>query len=170
MIYSAFGIPLTFLFITHLSFLVKRAIHGVSLLLSYLYSSHYLRCIRQGPFVRFDQEEVNQRSSGISSPNRRIQSDESDLTLTQIVVALLAYVLLSAYFLPSESVFDSFYLCFTSLFTISFNQENDLSASFFTSTYLPDRTGHGSAIRHSHPSADTEIIGGRGKETTSKSL
>ena len=33
----------------------------------------------------------------------------------------------------------------------------------------PDRPGHGFAIRHSHPSADAAIIGGRGKETSSKS-
>ncbi|CAF3246911.1 unnamed protein product, partial [Rotaria sp. Silwood2] len=62
---------------------------------------------------------------------------DNDLTLQQLILTIFIYVLIGTYFISSKSVFDSFYLCFTAIFTISLNriidQEDNL---FFISIYL----------------------------------
>ncbi len=122
MIYTGFGIPLTLVFLTDLSYLIKQLIKNILLICFYIYSSKYFLHIRRSIFFHvIDEDEEELNISKISSNN---------LTITQLILILFIYILIGTCFISSKSFFESFYLCFTIIFTINLNtnirQENNL--------------------------------------------
>jgi hypothetical protein len=122
-IYTAFGIPLTLIFLTDLSCLIKQLIEYILFIYSYISSSKYFLYIRRFLFFRFIEEEE------LNLP-RISYNNENNLTITQLMFTLFIYLLIGTYLIPSKTFFESFYLCFTALFTIHLNtklyQNNNL--------------------------------------------
>lgn len=46
-------------------------------------------------------------------------NDDTDLTMSQLIITVFIYILIGACLVSSNSYFDSVYICFTSLFTIN---------------------------------------------------
>lgn len=72
-------------------------------------------------------------------------NDDIDLTMPQLLITLLIYILLGACLIVSNSYFDSVYICFTSLFTINLNDfyrnvktshDNNIKSLFIFAIYL----------------------------------
>ncbi|CAF3390746.1 unnamed protein product [Rotaria sp. Silwood1] len=158
MIYTGFGIPLTFIFIFDLSYLIKRIINYISLIIFHVYISKYFLHIRRLFVFRFidkqlnisfeeddDEEDLNRLKSS-STIQQYINNllnivknfnDDNDLTLKRLILTIFIYILIGSYFISSKSIFDSFYLCFTTIFTISSNRIIDQEKNlFFLSIYL----------------------------------
>lgn len=155
MVYTGFGIPLALVFLIDLSYMTKRLISYISFIIFYFYSSkrlHYFRRLtfirlieeRLEIFVEYDEPEEEEEShlKEASSKTQRYISDflntlknlkqDNNLTLTQITITLFIYLIMGSYFIlpPSKSFLDSFYLCFTTIFTVNLskqvNQDNNL--------------------------------------------
>ena len=118
-IYTGLGIPLTLVFLTDLSYLIQEMI----LSLSSSFSKAFLRFIRRLFFFRFLEERVG--ASRYSSNPRK------ELNLFQLILTLFVYLLVGAYFFSSKSFLESFYLIFTTLFTIHFNTQIYQNQNFF---------------------------------------
>ncbi|UJR10566.1 hypothetical protein I4U23_014766 [Adineta vaga] len=130
-IYTTIGIPLTLVFLTDLSYLVQELIEYISLILFDIYSTKYflrLRRLRLFYFIEYRCENFFQNDQEIF---------ETNLTILQLIITLIIYILFGTWIIPSKSFFDSVYLCFTIIFTISFNRKiHDAKHLFFTSIYL----------------------------------
>lgn len=165
-IYTGFGIPLTLVFLINLSYLTRRMIEYISLIIFYVYSSNYFLLIRRLFCCRFienkfnisiDSEEEDDSEDEImgeepkyikqsSKIQRHIHrflkhlknvDNDKDLTLKQLLLALFIYILIGTYFISSNSFSDKFYLCFTTLFTINVNTiTNQEKNLFFLTIYL----------------------------------
>ncbi|CAF0769688.1 unnamed protein product [Rotaria sordida] len=157
-IYTGFGIPLTLVFLINLSYLIKRIIKHISLIIFHFYTSrNFLHIRRLFVFRPIDkqlnilfEENIEEEDLNLLKSSSTIQqyinnilnilkniNDDNDLTLKQLILTIFIYILIGTYFIPSNSLFDSFYLCFTTIFTINLNniinQENNL---FFIIIYL----------------------------------
>jgi len=122
MIYTGFGIPLTLIFLTDLSYLIQQLIKNILLICLYIYSSKYILHIRRMIFFHvIDEEEEELNISRISLNN---------LTIIQLIFTLFIYLIIGTCFITSKSFIESFYLCFTIIFTINLNtnihRENNL--------------------------------------------
>ncbi|CAF1433104.1 unnamed protein product [Rotaria magnacalcarata] len=158
MIYTGFGVPLTLVLLIDLSYLIKRFIKNISLIILYFYSSKNFYYIRRLMLFRFidkqlnisiedeDQYEDLHVTTNSSSAQQyccnflnifKKSKHNKDLTLVQLMITLFIYIVIGTYFIPSKSFLDSFYLCFTTIFTISLNklayQDDNL---FFITIYL----------------------------------
>ena len=72
-------------------------------------------------------------------------NDDTDLTMSQLIITVLIYILIGACLITSNSYFDSVYICFTSLFTINLSnyfrnstasQEHSTKAMFIFAIYI----------------------------------
>ncbi|CAF3336347.1 unnamed protein product [Rotaria socialis] len=158
MLYTGFGIPLTLVLLIDLSYLIKRLVKAISLIILYLYSSKSFYYIRRLKLFRFIDKQLNifieddeqnedlYVTTNSSSAQQyccnflnifKKSKHNKDLTLVQLMITLFIYIVIGTYFMPSKSFIDSFYLCFTTIFTISLNklayQDNNL---FFITIYL----------------------------------
>ncbi|CAF1104665.1 unnamed protein product [Adineta ricciae] len=130
-IFTSFGIPLTLVFLTDLSYLIQELIECISLILFDIYSTKYFLRLRRFGLFHFIEKQCQ----------KIFQSDqdifEKNLTILQLIITLTVYILFGAWFISSKSFFESIYLCFTIIFTISFNRKiHDGKHLFFTSVYL----------------------------------
>jgi len=114
MIYTGFGIPLTLVFLMDLSYLIKQLVEFILLICFYIYSSKYFLHIRRFlSFPLMEKEELNL--------SKTASTVENNLTITQLILTLFIYILIGTCFISSKSFFESFYLCFTTIFTINLN-------------------------------------------------
>jgi len=127
-IYIGFGIPLTLVFLTDLSYLIKQLIETILLKCFSIYSSKYFLHIRRFLFFHLIEEE----DEDLDSSNIK-----NNVTIIKLIFTMFIYILIGSCFISSKSFFESFYLCFTSIFTIHLNRniyrENNL---FFITIYL----------------------------------
>ncbi|CAF4751129.1 unnamed protein product [Rotaria sp. Silwood1] len=72
-------------------------------------------------------------------------NDDTNLTMPQLIITLLIYILIGACLIKSNSFFDSIYICFTSIFTINLRNyyrnatirhENNMKLIFILAIYL----------------------------------
>ena len=110
MIYTGFGIPLTLVFLTDLSNILRQLIAN----LSAYFSRTCLQFIRRLFIFRFLEDLLSSRYSS----NLR-----NHLSILQLILTLFLYLLIGAYLFASKSFLESFYLMFTTLFTIHFNTQ-----------------------------------------------
>lgn len=115
MIYTVFGIPLTFVFLTDLSDLMKQLIMN----LSAYFSRTLLNVIRRLYYLTFLEDLLT--SSNI----------QNRLSILQLIVTLFIYLFIGAYLFASKTFLESFYLMFTMLFTIHFNTQIYQNHNFF---------------------------------------
>ena len=130
-IFTSFGIPLTLVFLTDLSYLIQELIEYISLILFDIYSTKYFLRLRRFALFHLIENQCQ----------KMFQNDqeifETNLTILQLISTLIVYILFGAWFISSKSFFDSIYLCFTIIFTISFNRKiHDGKHLVFTSIYL----------------------------------
>lgn len=112
MIYTGLGIPLTLVFLTDLSYLIKEFI-----ICFYIYASKYFLYIRQFLFFRLIEEAEDLDYS------RTSLNMNKNLTIIQLIFTLFVYLLIGSCFISPSSFLENFYLSFTSLFTINFNRK-----------------------------------------------
>ena len=157
MIYSGFGIPLTFVFLIYLSYLIRRLIEYISLIIFYFYSSHSFQNIRQSLFIRSIEKQLNflfedeeEKDFNSLKTSSKIQqyiynffnifkkfNEDDGLPIKKLIFVFFIYILMGTRFIESKSFLDSFYLCFTTIITINFNLKNNQeSISFLIITYL----------------------------------
>ncbi|CAF1251046.1 unnamed protein product [Adineta steineri] len=132
-IYTGFGIPLTLVFLTDLSYLLQELIDYISFIILYIYSSKYFLRIRHFGFVY----SLERQLSTLVEENNNYSNIETKLTPIQLILTLFIYILIGTWLVPSKSFFDSIYICFTTIFTINFNRKfNEEKHFFFTTIYL----------------------------------
>ena len=157
MIYSGFGIPLTFIFIIHLSYLIRPLIEYISLIIFYFYSSNSFQRIGQCLFIRSIEKQLNflledEEKEDFNSLNTssKIQqyvynffnifknyNEDDSLPIKKLIFTFFIYILIGTYFIKSKSFLDSFYSCFTTILTINFTMKNNQeSNSFLIITYF----------------------------------
>lgn len=118
-IYTGLGIPLTLVVLRDLSYLIKQMILDLSNSLS----QAFLRFLRRLFFFRFLEERINTSRYSSTTPK--------ELNLIQLILTLLIYLLVGAYFFSSKSFLESFYLIFTTLFTIHCHTQIYQNQHFF---------------------------------------
>jgi hypothetical protein len=112
MIYTGLGIPLTLVFLTDLSYLIKEFI-----IYFYIYASKYFLHIRRFLFFRLIEEAEDLNLSQTSFNMNK------NLTIIQLIFTLFIYLFIGSCFISSNSFLENFYSVFTSLFTINFDRK-----------------------------------------------